>query len=55
MSRILKTQSKKENDFKFAQIFDLLLWGSFGIADVRIRKILFHNDLYYFELSFQVA
>jgi hypothetical protein len=23
----------------------LILWGTYNIADVRIRKIIFHNDL----------
>jgi hypothetical protein len=29
------------------------LQGSYNIEDVRIGKILFHNDLQYFELAFQ--
>jgi hypothetical protein len=53
LSRRLKTQSKKEKDSKFVQICGLLLRGNFGIADIIIRKIIFHNDLYKFELSFQ--
>jgi hypothetical protein len=31
----------------------LILRGTYDIADIRIRKILFHNDLYHFELAFQ--
>jgi hypothetical protein len=31
----------------------LILRGIYDISDIRIRKILFHNDLYHFELSFQ--
>jgi hypothetical protein len=30
----------------------LILRGIYDVADIRIRKILFHNDLYYFELAF---
>jgi len=45
LSRKLKTQSKKEKDSKSVQIYGLLLRGTFGIADFRIRKIIFHNDL----------
>jgi len=29
------------------------LQGTFGIADIRIRKIIFDKDLYKIELSFQ--
>jgi len=32
----------------------VLIWrGTYNIEDVKIRKILFHNDLIYFELAFQ--
>jgi len=31
----------------------LILRGTYNIADVRIRKVIFHNDLSYFELDFQ--
>jgi hypothetical protein len=30
-----------------------ILRGNFGIASVRIEKIIFHNHLYNFELAFQ--
>jgi hypothetical protein len=35
------------------EIHVLILQGTYDIADIRIRKILFHNDLYNFELNFQ--
>jgi hypothetical protein len=31
----------------------LILHVTYDAADIRSRKIIFHNDLYYFELSFQ--
>jgi hypothetical protein len=31
----------------------LILRDTYDVADLRIRKIIFHNDLYYFELAFQ--
>jgi hypothetical protein len=31
----------------------LILQETYDVANIRIRKILFHNDLYHFELSFQ--
>jgi hypothetical protein len=31
----------------------LILRETYNIEDIRISKILFHNDLYYFELSFE--
>jgi hypothetical protein len=31
----------------------LILRGIYDIAHIRIKKIIFHNDLYHFELSFQ--
>jgi hypothetical protein len=31
----------------------LILRGIYDVSYIRIRKILFHNDLYHFELSFQ--
>jgi hypothetical protein len=31
----------------------LILRGPYNIADFQSRKIIFHNDLYYFELAFQ--
>jgi hypothetical protein len=31
----------------------LILRGIYDIVDIRIGKIIFHNYLYYFELSFQ--
>jgi hypothetical protein len=31
----------------------LILWGTYDVAYIRIRKIIFHNDLYNFELAFQ--
>jgi hypothetical protein len=30
-----------------------ILWGIYDITDIRIRKLLFHNDLYNFKLVFQ--
>jgi hypothetical protein len=30
-----------------------ILQGIYDVPDIRIRKILFHNDLYHFELAFQ--
>jgi hypothetical protein len=38
---------------KSKEICVLILQGSYNIEDVRIGKILFHNDLQYFELAFQ--
>jgi hypothetical protein len=38
---------------KSKEIRVLILRGTCNIVDVRIRKILFYNDLYYFELAFQ--
>jgi hypothetical protein len=35
------------------EICALILHGIYDVADFRIRKILFHNDLYHFELAFQ--
>jgi len=35
------------------EIRALILRGIYDVADFRIRKILFHNDLYNFELAFQ--
>jgi hypothetical protein len=35
------------------EIHVLILRGIYNIAAVRIRKILFYNYLYYFELTFQ--
>jgi hypothetical protein len=31
----------------------LILRNTYDMTDIRIRKILFHNDLYHFELAFQ--
>jgi hypothetical protein len=31
----------------------LILRGIYDVAYIRIGKLLFHNDLYHFELSFQ--
>jgi hypothetical protein len=31
----------------------LILRGTYDVADIQIRKILFHNDLYHFELAFK--
>jgi hypothetical protein len=31
----------------------LILRGTYDVAEIRIRKIIFHNDLYNFELAFQ--
>jgi hypothetical protein len=31
----------------------LILWGTYNIVEVQIRKIIIHNNLYYFELAFQ--
>jgi len=31
----------------------LILRGIYDVVDIRIRKIIFHNDLYNFELAFQ--
>jgi hypothetical protein len=39
------TRNKEIRAFIFRSIYD--------VSDIRIRKILFHNDLYNFELSFQ--
>jgi len=44
----LKTQSKKENDSKFVQIFDPILRGDFDIVNVRIRKNVFQTYLLFF-------
>jgi hypothetical protein len=33
------------------EIHVLILRGTYDVADIRIRKILFHNDLYNFELE----
>jgi hypothetical protein len=35
------------------EIRALILQGIYNVADIRIRNILFHNDLYNFELAFQ--
>jgi hypothetical protein len=35
------------------EIRALILWGIYDIAEIGIRKIIFHNNLYNFELSFQ--
>jgi hypothetical protein len=40
-----KKESNKEKDSKSVKICGLLLQGNFGIVDVRIRKIIFHNNL----------
>jgi hypothetical protein len=40
-------------DARSKEIHVLILQGTYNIADVRIRIILFHNDLYYFELAFE--
>jgi hypothetical protein len=45
LSRKLKIQSKKEKDSKSVQICGILLRDTFGISDVKIRKILFQKDL----------
>jgi hypothetical protein len=34
------------------EICVLILRDTYDIADIRIMKILFHNDLYNFELAF---
>jgi hypothetical protein len=31
----------------------LIFRDTYNIANFRIRKLIFHNDLYYFELAFQ--
>jgi hypothetical protein len=31
----------------------LIFQGTYDVAYIRIRKIIFHNDLYNFELAFQ--
>jgi hypothetical protein len=31
----------------------LILRGTYDVADIQITKIIFHNDLYHFELTFQ--
>jgi len=38
---------------KNKEIRVLILRGTYDVAEIRIRKILFHNDLYHFELYFQ--
>jgi hypothetical protein len=35
------------------EIRTLILRSIYDVADIRIRKIIFHNDLYNFELVFQ--
>jgi nucleoside phosphorylase len=37
---------------KKKEIRVLILRGIYDIADIRIKKILFHNDLFNFELVF---
>jgi hypothetical protein len=37
---------------KSMEIRVLILRGTYNIEKIRIRKILFINDLYYFELAF---
>jgi hypothetical protein len=35
------------------EIRALILRGIYDVVDIRIRKIIFHNDLYNVELAFQ--
>jgi hypothetical protein len=35
------------------EIHVIILRGTYSIVDIRIREIIFHIDLYNFELAFQ--
>jgi hypothetical protein len=57
----LKIPSKRKKMLEFGvsaaakskEIRVLILWGTYDIDDILIREIIFHNDLYNFELAFQ--